>query len=89
MATFYHFNSSPKATKGAFPKILVYDINNFPLPKDPDEKSINKLEELVDKILKMKAVNIDCDTSEFDNQIDKLVYGIYNLKQKEIKLIEK
>ena len=23
LATFYHFNSSPKATKGAFPKILV------------------------------------------------------------------
>ena len=32
LATFYHFNSSPKATKGAFPKILVNDIKNFPLP---------------------------------------------------------
>lgn len=88
MATFYHFNSSPKATKGAFPKILVYDINNFPLPKDPDEISIYKLGELADKIHKKKIVNIDCDTSELDNQIDKLVYHIYNLNEKEIKLIE-
>jgi len=33
LATFYHFNASPKATKGEFPKILVTDIRNFPLPK--------------------------------------------------------
>lgn len=26
LATFYHFNASPKATKGAFPKILIKDI---------------------------------------------------------------
>ncbi len=32
IATFYHFNASPKATKGDFPKILVTDIRNFPLP---------------------------------------------------------
>lgn len=89
MATFYHFNSSPKATKGAFPKILVYDINNFPLPKDPDEKSINKLGELADKVLKKKALNIDCDTSELDNKIDKIVYELYKLSEKEIKIIEK
>ena len=32
LATFYHFNHSPKATKGAFPKILVKDLKEFPLP---------------------------------------------------------
>ena len=32
LATFYHFNTSPKATKGLFPKILVDDVKNFPLP---------------------------------------------------------
>lgn len=32
LATFYHFNSSPKATKGAFPKLLINDIREFPLP---------------------------------------------------------
>src|SRR5690606_15379781 len=31
LATFYHFNFSPKATKGDFPKILVKDIKEFPL----------------------------------------------------------
>ncbi len=34
--TFYHFNASPKATKGDFPKILVKDIKEFPVPKNFD-----------------------------------------------------
>ncbi|MBK7867232.1 MAG: hypothetical protein IPJ75_09710 [Ignavibacteriales bacterium] len=48
LATFYHFNNSPKATKGAFPKILVKDIKEFPLP--PTYSSIS-LENIVDYIL--------------------------------------
>ncbi len=33
IGTFFHFNASPKATKGDFPKILIKDIKEFPLPK--------------------------------------------------------
>jgi len=40
IGTFFHFNASPKATKGDFPKILVKDIKEFPLPKSFD--SINQ-----------------------------------------------
>lgn len=48
LATFFHFNHSPKATKGAFPKILVQDIKEFPLPKvNSDERKI--LMRLVDE----------------------------------------
>ena len=39
LATFYHFNASPKATKGAFPKILVKDIQDFPLPQWENHKT--------------------------------------------------
>ena len=37
LATYFHFNSSPKATKGDFPKILVKDIKDFPLPDIDDD----------------------------------------------------
>lgn len=54
LATFYHFNSSPKATKGEFPKILVDDIKNFPLPDIPKIKSsiINSIENIVKELIK-------------------------------------
>ncbi len=86
LATFYHFNSSPKATKGAFPKILVYDVNNFPLPKNIDIKTQEEIENLVEKIL-LKKRNTK-ETSIEENQIDQLVYQLYELTEKEIKIIE-
>lgn len=88
LATFYHFNSSPKATKGAFPKILVYDVNNFPLPITIDNKIVKKIVILVDKILSKKSKNQNTDTTDLENQIDQLVYRLYDLTEEEIKIIE-
>lgn len=31
VASFLHFNNSPKATKGDFPKILITDLKDFPI----------------------------------------------------------
>ncbi|MFN4235451.1 MAG: Eco57I restriction-modification methylase domain-containing protein [Bacteroidia bacterium] len=88
LATFYHFNSSPKATKGAFPKILVYDVNNFPLPKQIDSNIQKILETLVEQILAKKAQEHSADTTELENQIDQLVYQLYELTEEEIAIIE-
>lgn len=58
LATFFHFNHSPKATKGAFPKILVQDIKEFPLPKvNSDERKI--LMRLVDDVTTIKKRKIN------------------------------
>jgi type II restriction/modification system DNA methylase subunit YeeA len=88
LATFYHFNSSPKATKGAFPKILVYDVNNFPLPKHIDNATQGKIETLVNQILTKKSQNYSADTKDLENQIDQLVYQLYDLTEEEIKIVE-
>jgi adenine-specific DNA-methyltransferase len=88
LATFYHFNSSPKATKGAFPKILVYDVNNFPLPKQIDSNIQKTLETLVEQILNSKAQDHSADTTDLENQIDQLVYQLYELTEEEIKIVE-
>lgn len=88
LATFYHFNSSPKATKGAFPKILVYDVNNFPLPKHIDKNNQEKIETLVDQILTKKSQDKSADTTDLENQIDEMVYKLYELTEEEIKIVE-
>lgn len=81
LATFYHFNSSPKATKGAFPKILVDDINNFCLPISLTEKENEKLEGLAQKLM-IK------DSDAVEEKIDELVYKLYKLTPEEIAIIE-
>ncbi|MCU0359619.1 MAG: Eco57I restriction-modification methylase domain-containing protein [Bacteroidia bacterium] len=88
LATFYHFNSSPKATKGAFPKILVYDVNNFPLPETLNDKTKLEIEKLVCAILETKKQNPNSVTTKIEDQIDKLVYQLYDLTPEEIAIIE-
>ena len=47
-----------------------------------------EITELVDIILRLKANNASVDTSEQEQQIDKLVYQLYNLTPEEIAVIE-
>ena len=45
-------------------------------------------EALVDKILEAKKENPVSDTHTWEQEIDKLVYKLYNLTEEEIKIIE-
>ncbi|TAG51379.1 MAG: hypothetical protein EAZ29_09765 [Runella slithyformis] len=95
LATFYHFNSSPKATKGAFPKILVGDIQNFPLPKSISSAEQQPFIVLVDAILLAKQRNNSTlnnsitqhPTTDLEAQIDELVYALYGLTEEEIAVV--
>ena len=85
LATFYHFNHSPKATKGAFPKILVQDIKDFPLPfVSIDVK--NRLTELVKQVLENHSKGVDTKTEEL--QIDLLVFHLYGLTYDEVLIVD-
>ncbi|MCX7942078.1 MAG: hypothetical protein N2516_03160, partial [Dictyoglomaceae bacterium] len=51
---------------------------------------INQIESLVDKIIKIKKEEgCQADTSYFEQQIDHLVYKLYDLTEEEISIIEK
>lgn len=87
LATFYHFNHSPKATKGAFPKILVQDLKEYPLPSITSEEK-QSITDLVKKILDSKKNNPQIDTSDLENQIDFLVYKLYGLTYDEVLIVD-
>lgn len=87
LATFYHFNHSPKATKGAFPKILVQDIKEFPLPAVSDLSRIT-IDRIVEDILNTKKNTPSANTSALEQQIDLLVYHLYGLTYDEVLIID-
>lgn len=87
LATYYHFHHSPKATKGAFPKILVQDIKGFPLPIASNEQ-IRSLGKVSKKVLTKKKTNLSTDTSALENQIDFLVYHLYGLAYDEVLIVD-
>ena len=74
---------------GAEFTITVTKENLSVLPIKNIERSFkNKLEVLVNSITTLKIEKPNSDTTDLENQIDQLVYQIYDLTEEEIKLIE-
>jgi adenine-specific DNA-methyltransferase len=60
-------------------------IEQLPLPK---EIISPELEKMVTEIITLKENDKETDTSNLENQIDQLVYQLYDLTEEEIKIIE-
>lgn len=53
-----------------------------------DKKTLKEIENLVDKILKIKNKNFNGDVSKYEGKINKIVYGLYGLSEVEVGIIE-
>ena len=74
--------------------------NNYQIDKEPllnipiveqnstNQSLVDEIISLVDKILALKAENSSADTSQLEKDIDNLIYKLYNLTPKEIKIIQ-
>jgi hypothetical protein len=104
LITWYHYKRSPKAKKGLFPKVLVSDLKKLPIRtinfNDPDDVARHdKMVALVERMLelnqKLSTATITTDKHLYqrqikatDQQIDALVYELYELTEEEIKIVE-
>ncbi|MBO7477943.1 MAG: Eco57I restriction-modification methylase domain-containing protein [Salinivirgaceae bacterium] len=87
LATFYHFNHSPKATKGDFPKIIIEDLKTFPLPPiNADQRQ--PIIDLVNQILEAKKQDPQANTESLEREIDIRVYKLYGLTLDEAQVID-
>ena len=72
--------------KKEFPRILLENIKELPLPKKK-EKTFKLIERNVEKILNNKKI-LNKDTSILEQEIDNLVYRLYELTYDEVKVID-
>ena len=84
LATFFHFNFSPKATKGDFPKILVKDLKEFPIPNGFNKKETIRL--IIQNIVTLKTNNQN--SIYYEEIIDTWVYRLYDLSYDEVLIID-
>ena len=104
LITWRHHRRSPKAKKALFPKVLVDDLRQIPIPNlseiDPTDKSkhdkmVSLVEQMLDLRNKLTATKTPDEKTRLqrqidstDSQIDKLVYDLYGLTDDEIKIVE-
>lgn len=63
-------------------------IHLLKLPINTELIGSIRIKSIITNLLKIKMKDKDSDTSEFEREIDELVYKIYNLNEEEIKTIE-
>ena len=68
-------------------KQYVEFIHVPPITKE-NQHIATQIEEFVDQILDAKQANPDADTSNLENEIDKLVYALYDLTPDEVAIVE-
>jgi adenine-specific DNA-methyltransferase len=73
--------------KSSFPQVTIFSLGQIPIPEG-NLLFENPFIELVDKILVAKKENSEADTSKWENEIDQLVYKLYDLTPEEIRIVE-
>jgi adenine-specific DNA-methyltransferase len=62
-------------------------FNNIPIPVASDVQKM-AIKTIVNNILDAKKTNSEADIIAFENQINKLVFELYELTEEEIKIVE-
>lgn len=83
---FYFFQKTALIAGGRKRYTKQY-VEQNPIPIISEEKQ-QPFIELVDKILSIKKENPETDTTALENEIDQLVYQLYELTEEEIKVVE-
>lgn len=83
----WYFNLIGTTTGMGTNRWKKYKIELLPI-KIPSLEQEKEIEILVNQILAKKKQNPSADTTDIENQIDQLVYQLYDLTDEEIKIIE-
>ena len=55
--------------------------NDYLIYSEVDKNTLKEIENLVDKILKIKNKNFNGDVYKYEGKIDKIVYWLYGLNE--------
>ena len=83
----FYFSKTTVQIAGGRKRYTKQYVEQIPIPKIPKEDQQSIIDS-VNQILSAKKENPKADTSQLENEIDKLVYQLYNLTPEEIKIIE-
>lgn len=87
LTSFWFVHKFGKMQRNTFPQFKINELANFPLPMKRHEKQ-SEISELVNQIMVGKKANPDADLTRLDQEIDRLVYELYDLTDEEVAVVE-
>ena len=84
----YYFKKKYNRQDKTFPEIRIYELASLPMPKGIPARVATELTRLVNETVKAKARDASADVSEWEREIDQLVYALYGLTPEEIQIVE-
>jgi hypothetical protein len=83
----FYFRNKYSEFDDLFPKVKLQHFKDFPIRTSP-KNTLKEISSIVLEIQSQKANDTDFDLSKLENQIDQLVYLLYELTEEEIKIVE-
>jgi adenine-specific DNA-methyltransferase len=83
----FYYRSISSSYRGGYLRFIYQYLETIPIAV-PDDKSRKLIESNVQKILEAKNQNPEADTTELEEEIDRLVYELYGLSEEEIGVVE-
>ena len=86
-AVFWFYTKTSTQIRGGFVRFIAQYVSQIPIPSiKPAQKAL--ISKIVNQILDAKRTDPDADVSELENEIDQIVYLLYDLTPEEIKIVE-
>ena len=86
-AVFWFYTKTSTQIRGGFVRFIAQYVSQIPIPNiDPAQKML--LKNLVNEILAAKHTAPDSDVAGLENEINRVVYSLYNLTLEEIAIVE-
>ncbi len=85
---FWFYTKTSTQIRGGFVRFIAQYVSQIPIPSiKPAQKA--SITNIVNQILAAKRADPDADVSELENEIDQIVYSLYDLSDEEIAVVEK
>ena len=84
---FWFYTKTSTQIRGGFVRFIAQYVSQIPIPNiDSSQRAL--LKNLVNEILDAKHTDPDTDVTALENEIDRVVYSLYNLSQEGIAIVE-
>ncbi len=83
----FYLDSIVSKVRGGYFSLSKAYVETTPIPK-VDKSSTRQITQLVNEILEKKNSDSPIDTSDLENQIDRIVYRLFELSDEEIAIVE-